>query len=84
MILPHTLSIHSSHRAASPLRHRMEKYLSLSEVAEKLSVTPQTIIKMIKNGTLTAIRVGSQWRISETKIQEWIDGQQTQHQSGEG
>lgn len=53
----------------------MDNLLTIAEVAERLKLTPQTIYKMIKDKTLPAIRVGSQWRIPEEKIQEWLDAQ---------
>lgn len=53
----------------------MEKLLTIAEVAELLRLKPQTIYKMIRDGILTAIRVGAQWRVPEDKIQKWLDTQ---------
>ncbi|MBX7148508.1 response regulator [bacterium] len=53
----------------------MEKLLTIAEVAARLSLTPQTIYKKIKEGTLPAVRVGSQWRVPEDKITSWLDSQ---------
>lgn len=61
----------------------MNELLTIAEVAERLKLSPQTIYKMIKDRTLPAIRVGSQWRISEQKIQEWLDAR-TQSDSHTG
>lgn len=38
-------------------------YYSINEVAEKLSVHPNTIRNFIKRGTIKAKKVGLQWRI---------------------
>lgn len=38
-------------------------FYSINEVAEKLSVHPNTIRNFIKRGTITAKKVGLQWRI---------------------
>lgn len=54
----------------------MDKFLTIAEVAERLKLTPQTIYKMIKDKALPAIRVGSQWRIPEERIQQWIESQE--------
>jgi excisionase family DNA binding protein len=53
----------------------MSKLLTITEVAERLRLTSQTIYKMIKRGTLPAIRVGSQWRIPVEKIEQWLESQ---------
>lgn len=53
----------------------MDKLLTIAEVSELLRLTPQTIYKMIKSSSLPAVRVGSQWRIPEERIHEWIRNQ---------
>lgn len=60
----------------------MDQFLTISEVADRLKLTAQTIYKMIKVGTLPAIRVGSQWRVSEKKINLWLHAQQGRRANG--
>jgi len=40
----------------------------VSEVAEKLKVSPQWVRRLIKDGELVAIRLGNQWLVSETSL----------------
>ena len=46
----------------------MEKYLTIRQVAELLSLTPLTVWKKVKDGTFEAYQIkGSrEWRITET------------------
>lgn len=62
----------------------MDKFLTITEVADRLRLTAQTIYKMIKLGSLPAIRVGSQWRVSEKKIERWINSQVERTNGNEG
>ena len=38
-------------------------YLTVREFAEHLGVSRPTVYRMLRDGTLVALRVGSQWRI---------------------
>lgn len=50
-----------------------EKYYSPSEIADILNLDPRTVRKLINNGDLEAVRVGSQWRIGENDFKEFIE-----------
>lgn len=50
----------------------MEKYLSVSEVAEQLQVHWQSVLNYIKRGELEAVKLGRGYRISEKAIEEFI------------
>jgi len=41
---------------------------SVREVADLLSVSKSTVIRMIRNKTLSAIRVGNLWRVDPSTI----------------
>lgn len=49
------------------------KYYSPREIANRYNVTPQAIIKWIKQGKLKAVKVGSVWRIPESALQEFLE-----------
>ncbi|MDK2957215.1 MAG: hypothetical protein PWQ57_2711 [Desulfovibrionales bacterium] len=46
---------------------------TIQEVADILRVHPRTIYRLIREADLKAIKVGSQWRISETALFEFFD-----------
>lgn len=46
--------------------------LSVSDVAKKLKVTPQYVRKLIREGLLEALKVGSQWVIEPDKLDRYI------------
>ncbi|QJC21325.1 helix-turn-helix domain-containing protein [Arcanobacterium buesumense] len=52
----------------------MQKFLTIADVAENLSVSAGQVRTLIKNGELAAIQVGGrgQWRISEQAVEEYI------------
>jgi len=52
-----------------------EQIFTLAEAAEALRVSPDTIMHLIKNKQLKASKVGSQWRITETAIERYLEEQ---------
>jgi len=55
----------------------MEKYYSVTEVAERLQVHWQSILTYIKNGELEAVKLGRGYRISDDAIQEFLKKRST-------
>lgn len=45
-----------------------EEYLNVSDMAEELNVTNQTIYNMIRDGRLKPVKVGKQWRFYRKDI----------------
>ncbi len=52
----------------------MEKFLTLKEVAEKLSVHRETIVRYIKEGRIPAIKLKRTWRIPEDELEQFTRG----------
>jgi|TARA_Y100000296_G_C5114094_1_gene226770 excisionase family DNA binding protein len=50
----------------------MDKFLTPEEVAENLRVHYQTVYNWLRDGKLPAVKVGSQWRISESSFKSFI------------
>lgn len=48
------------------------KTLTLSETAEVLRVSKQTVLSMIKRG-LPARKIGRAWRIPVSTLNEWLE-----------
>ncbi len=51
---------------------RMEKVFNVKQVSEYLQISTKTILGYIKNGKLKAFKVGREWRIRETSLNEFI------------
>ena len=51
------------------------EYLTVSEVAKRLKVTPLTVRRWINAGSLAGIQLGDRagWRITETDLQTFLD-----------
>ncbi|HEY3290954.1 MAG TPA: helix-turn-helix domain-containing protein, partial [Anaerolineae bacterium] len=50
----------------------MSDLLTTNQVQNRLHVDRTTIYRMVENGQLPAIRVGKQWRFSESEIERWL------------
>lgn len=48
------------------------KWLTVRDVAESFQVSTETVLRMIKDRELPAIKFGGQWRIAEDQILNYI------------
>jgi excisionase family DNA binding protein len=48
------------------------KLLTLNEAASILKISKRTLHRMIKNGQIPATKIGGQWRILESRFEEWV------------
>jgi excisionase family DNA binding protein len=53
----------------------IENLMTVKEVAALLRVSPQTLYKMLEQGSIPAVKIGSQWRFDREKIKDWLKGQ---------
>ena len=53
----------------------LKNLLTVKEVAALLRVSTQTLYKMLEQGQIPAVKVGSQWRFDGDKINAWIERQ---------
>lgn len=51
---------------------QFENLLTIQNVADKLKVTPQYARKLIKEGKLTATKLGSQWVVNAENLEKYI------------
>lgn len=49
------------------------KLLTIQEVADILRIHPRTAYRLVKQGSLNAIRVGTQWRVPESAMFLFLD-----------
>jgi len=49
------------------------KWLKTKEAAERLGTTVATIRRWIDDGRLPAVKVGSQWRVREDVLEDFIE-----------
>lgn len=47
-------------------------FLTLTEAAMRLRVSNHTVYKMCRNGDIPARRVGRQWRIRISDLEDWF------------
>jgi len=46
--------------------------MTLQEVADFLRVHPNTVYRLARKGTLSAFKIGSDWRFHRSSIEEWM------------
>ena len=51
----------------------MMALLTTGEVAERLTVCPRTVRALIKSGNISAIRIGSEYRVDEADLNRFIE-----------
>ena len=54
----------------------LDKYLSVEEIAENLSIPTETVRVWIRKGRLKAVKLGRHWRIKEVDLQTFIKEQE--------
>jgi excisionase family DNA binding protein len=59
-------------RISAKTNRNIEYLMTLKEVQDYLSVTRQTIYRLIAQGALSAIKVGGQWRFRPEEIQKYL------------
>ena len=50
----------------------MATVLTLEDVAEYLHVHPSTVYRLLKNRSIPAFKVGSDWRFNQESLDRWI------------
>lgn len=48
------------------------KLLTPSEAASILKISQKTLHRMIHKGRIPAFKIGNQWRILESRFEEWV------------
>ncbi len=61
-----------------------ETFLTTEEVLEYLNVNLRTVYRLIKAGSIPAVRVGRQWRFRKRDIDQWLEGQRHTEIKGTG
>ena len=52
--------------------HLSINLLTPSAVASILKISQNTLHRMIKKGEIPAVKIGGQWRFSESRFEEWL------------
>ena len=47
-------------------------YLTVEEVARRFGVSVTTVYRLVQQGRLPAFKIGNQWRLSETWLEELV------------
>ena len=55
----------------------MQEFLTVEEVAHRLRVSRDTIIRRIKRKEIAAHKIGGTYRISEADLQKYLDSNRT-------
>jgi excisionase family DNA binding protein len=50
----------------------MPKLMTVEELAQYLRFTKKTIYRLLKQGSIPAVRIGNKWRFDEAAIDKWL------------
>jgi excisionase family DNA binding protein len=53
----------------------MPDYLTIRQTAEKLNLSTDTIRRLIRAGSLPAVKLGGQWRVHVDELTAWVEAQ---------
>lgn len=59
------------------------RLLTVAEVADHMRVSTMTVYRLIKSGQLNAVRVGKNYRIRTTDLDEYLQGSSVAHPGAE-
>lgn len=51
----------------------MDEFLTVSEVAKRLKLHPETIARYIRQGELQALKFGRVWRMKKKEVNKFIE-----------
>jgi excisionase family DNA binding protein len=61
----------------------MATMMTLDEVAQYLHVHPSTVYRLLKNRSIPAFKLGSDWRFNRESIERWMskleEGESSKH-----
>jgi len=52
--------------------------MTIEDLADYLKVTRRTIYDWLKHNKIPALKLVGQWRFKKDKIDDWLEGQQSQ------
>ncbi len=52
-----------------------DRLLALKEMAAYLSINERTLLKLVSEGEVPGVKIGSQWRFRKAMIDAWLDDQ---------
>jgi len=55
----------------------MDNIYSIGTAAARLDCHPETVRRLIRRGELSAVKLGSQWRVRESDLQKYFDAHAT-------
>jgi excisionase family DNA binding protein len=53
----------------------MDRLLTVRQVATYLNVNERTVLKLVSEGALPAVKIGNQWRFRKPMLDTWLDDQ---------
>jgi len=55
----------------------LDRLYTTEQVAKLLQIHPLTVLKYINSGKLRAVKLGRIYRVTETSLQKFLDGEMT-------
>src|SRR5581483_3475834 len=52
-----------------------DRLMTVKQVASYLNVNERTVLKLVSEGVLPAVKIGNQWRLRKPMLDTWLDDQ---------
>ncbi len=56
-------------------------FLTSQEVAEKLKLNQQVVLRKLRSGELPGYKIGKEWRVAAHELMSWLERYSNQHRS---
>ena len=57
-------------------------FLTSAEVADKLKLNQQVVVRKLQAGEIPGYKIGKDWRVAENQLLEWLESHSNRHQVG--
>jgi len=58
-------------------------FLTTAEVAEKLKLNQQVVVRKLQSGEIPGYKIGKDWRVSDHQLAAWLESRSNQNRLGE-
>jgi excisionase family DNA binding protein len=58
-------------------------FLTTAEVAEKLKLNQQVVVRKLQSGEIPGYKIGKDWRVSDHQLAAWLESRSNQNRLGD-
>jgi len=58
---------------------RDTEFLTSAEVADKLKLNQQVVLRKLRSGEIPGYKIGGEWRVADNELEAWLDRRSNRH-----